>query len=309
MSRALLFPGQGSQYVGMGKALAEAFPAARETFEEADDLLGFALSRLLWEGPAEVLTETRNAQPAILVHSMAILRVLGADRGPVVAAAGHSLGEFSAWVAAGTLEFAAALHAVRLRGERMFAAGEVRPGSMAALLGMEDGAVDELCREASRGAADLVVAANYNAPGQVVISGDVTAVTRAMEAARGAGARKVVSLKVSGAFHSPLMEPAAETMAEHLAGITFETPHFPVQSNVTAAAVTDPEEARDLLVQQLTRPVRWAASVEAMVAAGVETFVEVGPGTVLTGLNRRNARGATSLSLDGPEDLDAFAGS
>jgi [acyl-carrier-protein] S-malonyltransferase len=309
MSLALLFPGQGSQFVGMGHDLADAFPLALETFEEADELLGTPLSRLMWEGPEEELVLTRNAQPAILVHSVAVLRVVRGELGPVSLAAGHSLGEFSAWVAAGTLSFADALRAVRFRGERMFAAGEARPGTMAAILGMEDAAADALCRDASRGESDLVVSANFNAPGQVVVSGDVTAVTRLMELARDAGAKKVVPLSVSGAFHSPLMEPAREELHRHLEGVDFHPPDFPVVSNVTANAVHAPQEARDLLVRQLTSPVRWAASVTTMVEAGVDRFVELGPGSVLTGLNRRNARAAASLAVQGPSDLDALSAS
>ncbi len=308
MSNALLFPGQGSQHVGMGRALAQAFPVARETFQEADDLLDMALSRLLWEGPDEALVLTRNAQPAILVHSLAVHRVIREEVGEVRFAAGHSLGEFSAWAAAGSLSFADALRAVRFRGEEMFAAGEARPGTMAALLGLEDAAADQLCRDASRGTADLVVSANFNAPGQVVLSGDVTAVHRAMELARDAGARKVVPLNVSGAFHSPLMEPARAALEAHLDQVDFQPPAFPVISNVTAAPITDGDEARHLLVRQLTSPVRWAASIATMVEAGVTEFIELGPGNVLTGLNRRNAKGVASRAIQGPEDIEALLG-
>jgi [acyl-carrier-protein] S-malonyltransferase len=306
MSLALLFPGQGSQFAGMGHDLAEAFPLARETFEEGDHLLETRLSSLMWEGPEDELTLTRNAQPAILIHSVAVLRVIRSELGPVALAAGHSLGEFSAWVAAGTLSFEDAVRAVRYRGERMFAAGEARPGTMAAVLGLEDAEADALCRDASTDEADLAVCANFNSAGQVVISGDVTAITRAMELARDAGARKVVPLSVSGAFHSPLMEPAQTELDAHLAEVSFAKPAFPVVSNVTARPVQDPSEARELLVRQLTSPVRWSDSVTAMVEAGVDRFLELGPGTVLTGLNRRNARGVDSRAIQGPADIDAL---
>ncbi|TVP49698.1 MAG: [acyl-carrier-protein] S-malonyltransferase [Gemmatimonadales bacterium] len=308
MSLALLFPGQGSQFVGMGRDLADAFPVASRTFEEADDLLGTKLSTLSWEGPAEELTLTRNAQPAILIHSVAMLRVARDELGPVACAAGHSLGEFSAWVAAGTLSFPDALRAVRFRGEQMFAAGELRPGSMAALLGLEDSQADALCREASIRSSDIVVTANFNSPGQVVVSGDVTAIERILEMARESGAKKVIPLSVSGAFHSPLMKPAQSELEAHLGDVEFSEPAFPVISNVTARPVTDPGEARELLVEQLTSPVRWAESVQAMVEMGVDRFVELGPGNVLTGLNRRNAKGVPSTSLQNPADLEAFLG-
>jgi [acyl-carrier-protein] S-malonyltransferase len=306
MPLAILFPGQGSQYVGMGTPLAEAFPVARRTFEEADDALGFNLSRLLREGPESELVLTRNAQPAILVHSVAVLRVVEEALGPVSLAAGHSLGEFSAWVAAGTLSFDDALRAVRRRGEAMYEAGTLRPGTMAALLGLSDEGAEALCLAATEAGEGVVVPANYNSEGQIVISGDVAAVERAVSMAPEAGAKRAIPLSVSGAFHSPLMAPAESALQRFLEAIEFGQPKHPVISNVTAEGVTDPILARDLLIRQLTSPVRWSASVAAMVEAGVDRFLELGPGSVLAGLNRRNARGLPTLSLDTPEQLDAL---
>ena len=302
---ALLFPGQGSQFVGMGKDLAESFPEARAAFEEADDVLGTALSRLAWEGPAEELTLTRNAQPALLVHSIAAFRVLTARLGPVMAAAGHSLGEFSAHVAAGTFSFADGVAAVRQRGELMFAAGEARPGSMSAVLGLSDEDVSAGCAEAST-EDSVVVPANYNTPGQVVISGDLDALDRASEVLRESGAKRVVPLTVSGAFHSPLMEPAREGLAAVLDGMTFQDSAFPVISNVTAGPIESPEAARRLLVEQLTSPVRWSGSVSTMVEKGATRFLELGPGSVLAGLNRRNAKGLTTLSIGDVDSVQGF---
>ncbi len=305
MSVGLLFPGQGSQFVGMGRELAEVFPAAAEVFQEADDLLGFSLSRLAWEGPEDELTLTKNAQPALLTHSVAVHRVVGDDLEPVIMAAGHSLGEFSAHVAAGTLSFRDALGAVRLRGELMYASGVERPGTMAAILGLDDEAVEEVCRKAA-GEAGVCVPANFNSTGQTVISGEVRGVEKAMELAREAGAKRVIPLTVSGAFHSPLMEPAKAGLRDRLDAINFSDPRYPVISNVSAAPVAAGGEARTLLVDQLTSPVRWTASVEAMVAGGVERFYELGSGTVLCGLNRRNAKGFPCTSLGAPSDLDAL---
>jgi [acyl-carrier-protein] S-malonyltransferase len=287
----------------MGRELAAELDDARRVFEEADDVLGFGLSRIMWDGPAEELTETRNAQPAILTHSVAVHTVLRDRLGEVALAAGHSLGEFSAHVAARTLSFRDALLAVRLRGELMFAAGEERPGTMAAVLGLDDETVRGVC-ESVEGA--ICVPANFNSPGQVVISGDIEGVHRGMELADEAGARRVVELNVSGAFHSPLMEPAERGLREALASVAFEDPDFPVVSNVTAAPVTSGEDARELLVRQLTSPVRWAASVAAMVNAGVDRFLELGPGRVLCGLNRRNAKGLACTSIEAPEELQAL---
>jgi [acyl-carrier-protein] S-malonyltransferase len=300
MSLALIFPGQGSQYVGMGRALAERYPVAAQTLAEADECLGFSLSRLMAEGPEDDLTETKNAQPAILVHSVAALRAAGSRLVTPAFAAGHSLGEFTAHVAAGTLSFADALAVVRLRGEVMFQAGLERPGAMAAVLGLGDPEIEAVC---SRVDAGTCQPANFNSEGQVVISGDVAGVEQGMALAKEAGAKRCMPLKVSGAFHSTLMEPAAAALRERLAGVELHDPAYPVVSNVTAAAVTSRSEARELLVRQVTSPVRWSASIATMLAAGVDRFVEVGPGKVLTTLNRRNAQGVPSTRLGEPDDF------
>lgn len=305
MTLALLFPGQGSQVVGMGRELAEVHPAAAAVLAEADAVLGFPLCRLMAEGPEEELTATQNAQPALLAHSVAVLSVVQERLGPVAMAAGHSLGEFSAHVAAGTLSFRDALEAVRLRGELMSAAGRARPGTMAAVLGLDDGPLAEACARVDAG---ICVPANFNSTGQVVVSGDAAGVEQATGFFLEAGAKRVIPLNVSGAFHSPLMEPAAAGLREHLESVTFRDPVFPVYSNVTAAAVTSGMRARELLVEQLTSPVRWAASVAAMVAAGADRFLELGSGSVLCGLNKRNAKGVPCTSLGGPADLDSFFG-
>lgn len=301
----LLFPGQGSQFVGMGKDLAESYPAARETFAEADDALSFPLSHLCWEGPAEELTLTANAQPAILVHSVAVWRVIKDARLNVAVAAGHSLGEFSAYVAAGTIGFRDAVQTVRRRGELMLRSGEERPGTMAAIIGLDDEVVEQVCRDASHPGAE-VVAANLNAPGQVVISGDQDAVDRAGTLARERGAKRALPLNVSGAFHSPLMAVAAPGLREQLDTVALSAPSFPVVSNVTAEPVIDPTEAKRLLVEQLTSPVRWVASVRTMRAAGVERFLEIGPGNVLTGLLKRIDREAHGVALGTQAGVEAF---
>lgn len=290
----------------MGRALADSFSEAAETFREADEILEAPLSRVMWEGPEEELVLTKNQQPAILAHSIATMRVLG-DRlsGPRMSA-GHSLGEFSAHVAAGTLSFADALRLVRLRGELMFEAGLSRPGHMAAVLGMSDGEVDALCAESSEPPDSIVVSANYNSEGQVVISGDVEAVERATRLAPERGAKRVIGLSVSGAFHSPLMEPAKAGLRAGLEGVEFNTPGFPVYSNVTTDAVTEAADAKALLIRQLTEPVRWSGCVAAMARDGATRFVELGPGSVLTRLNRRNAPGVESYAIGDSDDLEVL---
>jgi [acyl-carrier-protein] S-malonyltransferase len=303
----LLCPGQGSQLVGMGRDLSAAFPLARTTFEEADDALGLGLSRLCWEGPEEELTLTMNAQPAILTHSIAVWRILQAEAPVQVGiGAGHSLGEFSAYVAAGAMSFADGVLMVRRRGELMYGSGEQRPGTMAAVLGLDDAAAETICQEASAATGGVVIAANYNTPGQLVISGDVAAVRKAEELAREAGAKRVIPLNVSGAFHSPLMEVAADGLRQALESIQLTAPAFPIVSNVTAQPVEDPGVASGLLLQQLTSPVRWVDSVLAMRAAGATSFIEIGPGNVLTGMLRRIDRSATGRALGTSEELKAY---
>ena len=305
MKVGLLFPGQGSQHIGMGQALAERFPEARQVFEEADDALGFGLSRIAWEGPVEVLTATENAQPALYVHSLAVHRVLSRRLGPVCAAAGHSLGELSAHGAAGTYGFRDGLLAVRRRGELMARAGDRVPGSMAAVLGLKDGDVEELCGVAAAKGM-VLVAANLNARSQVVVSGERAAIEWVAGAARRKGAKRVVELAVSAAFHSPLMGPAAEEFGAHLRGVPFRRPAFPVVSNVTAEEAGDPAAIKDTLIRQLTSPVRWTDCIVRMRFLGAERFAELGPGRVLTGLNRRNARGVPTVAVGTAACIEAM---
>lgn len=302
MRTALLLPGQGSQEVGMGRDLAERWPEARELFERADRILDVDLTRLCWEGPEEELTRTQNAQPAILLHSYAAWRLLPDRlREGVAVGAGHSLGEFTAYLCAGALSFEDALRLVRRRGELMARSDE---GTMAAIIGMDDDRVRELC------AADegTVVAANFNSPGQVVISGTEDAVRRVGDRAEEAedGARRVLPLQVSGAFHSPLMEVAREGLAEALGAVDFGDPDFPVVANASAESVTSGEEARRLLVDQLTSPVRWTESVLAMRDRGPERWLEVGPGNVLTGLLRRIDRSQEGRAVGDAEAIAAL---
>ena len=302
---AFVFPGQGSQAVGMGRAWRDASAAAAEIFDRADEALGFALSRLCWEGPEEELRLTANTQPAILTCSVAMLAVLREhDLSPVVVA-GHSLGEYSAHVAAGTLTLEDALRLVRRRGELMQAAVPVGEGAMAAVLGLSP---EEVADVAAAATGELICAvANYNSPVQTVLAGHTEAVERAVAIALERGARRAVRLPVSAPFHSPLMEPARLALTPLLEETTFGDPGVPVVTNVDAREVTDGESARDALRRQVDAPVRWVESVERMRSAlGVERFVEVGPGNVLTGLSRRIVKEAEAVALPEPgavEDL------
>ncbi len=297
-----MFPGQGSQHVGMGAELAAAESSVRELYEEADDTLGYALSRICHQGPEEELVRTENAQPAILLHGYAVWETLPRElRDAAVVGAGHSLGEFTAWLAAGGLSFTDALRLVRRRGELMAAAGDERSGTMAAILGLDPDVVDALCADVSTG---TVVPANYNAPGQIVVSGDVAAVRAACEAAVEAGARRAVPLNVSGAFHSPLMSAARDGLATALAEVEISDPDFPIVANAAARPVEAGSEGGELLVEQLTSPVRWVDSMQAMAGFEPELWIEPGPGSVLRGLLRRIDRGWTAMSAAGPDEID-----
>jgi [acyl-carrier-protein] S-malonyltransferase len=293
----LLFPGQGSQKPGMGKDLAEAFPVARGVFGEVDAALGANISRLCFEGPADELTATKNAQPGLFAHSAAVWAVVkDAVRPHVRAAAGHSLGEFSAYHAADTVSLPGAAVLVRRRGELMYETGNARPGTMAAILGATTTPIAEICKRATS-EAGLVVPANYNTDEQVVISGEVAGVERAMELAREAGAKRAVRLPVSGAFHSPLMEPAVVGLTNAIATSAFTDPLFPVYSNVTAEASTTATDAKDLLLKQLTSPVKWSTEMRKIAVDIPDAlYVEMGPGNVLTGLMGRLVKGARTFA-------------
>jgi len=309
MSLAFVFPGQGSQAPGMGRDLADAFPIARETFQEVDDALGQKLSRLMFEGPAEELTLTANAQPALMAVSVAIARVLAKEGAfdmsrQVSLVAGHSLGEYSALTAAGSFDLATAARLLRLRGDSMQAAVPPGEGAMAALLGAEAAQAAAICAQAGQG--DVLEVANDNGGGQVVISGAKAAVERAVEAAKTAGIKRAMLLPVSAPFHCAMMEPAARVMEEALGKAAMAHPAVPVVANVTATPVSDPDAIRALLVRQVTGTVRWRECVAAMVAAGCTRFAEVGAGKVLTGLMKRNAPEAAALAINNPADIEAF---
>lgn len=308
MAIAFTFPGQGSQTVGMGKALAEAFPAARAVFDEVDAALGQKLSQLMWEGPEADLTLTENAQPALMAVSMAVVRVLAAEHGITVAnsakfVAGHSLGEYSALAAAGTFTIADAARLLRTRGRAMQAATPVGTGAMAALLGLDFADAAAVAAEAAQG--EVCQAANDNSAGQVVVSGHRAAVERALALAKAKGAKRAIMLPVSAPFHCTLMQPAADAMAEALSKVAMQAPAVPVVANVVAAPLSDVATIRRKLVEQVTGTVRWRECVGYMAGAGIRLFCEAGAGKVLTGLARKNAPEAAAVAIGTPDDLSA----
>ena len=299
---ALMFPGQGAQYAGMGRDLAQGFPSVAALFEEADQTLGFSLSKLCFEGPEEDLKLTENTQPALLTTAVAAFRVLS-ERGLTPDfAAGHSLGEYSALVAAGALDFSSAVSLVRSRGRYMQEAVPVGEGAMAAILGLDPDAVRTACERVQE--SEVVSPANFNSRTQVVISGHRRAVERAVEEAKSAGARRALLLQVSAPFHCSLMLPAEERLSADLDAIDFENPRFPIVTNVDAVAVRTGSEARDAVRRQTSRPVRWYETVQFLLDAGVDTFVEVGPGKVLTGLVRSIEKSVTMLNVEDEASLD-----
>ena len=308
MTIAFVFPGQGSQDVGMGAELASTFAAAKRVFEEVDEALGQKLSQIMWEGPKDQLTLTENTQPALMAHSIAVMRVLEAERGLKLAqtarfVAGHSLGEYSALCAAGAFSLADTARLLKTRGQAMQAAVPVGQGAMAALLGVGLDVARTVAEEAAQG--DVCDVANDNEPTQVVLSGHKSAIDRVAEIGKKHGVRRALPLAVSAPFHCRLLQPAADAMAAALAQVKIAAPCVPVVANVTAAPVSDPEEIRRLLVAQVTGTVRWRECVAAMAAAGITTFYEIGTGKVLAGLVKRIAKDAQAASIGAPADIDA----
>jgi len=300
MSIALLFAGQGSQYVGMAKDLTERYPAAKELADRANEILGFDLTAMMFDGPSETLTETRNTQPALFLHEAMVLTITGIAS-EASAVAGHSLGEFSALHAAGVLSFEDALRLVRMRGELMFNAGLEIPGTMAAVVGLDDAAVEALCGELNEGTDKVIVPANFNAPGQVVVSGSRDHVRQVLDTFKERGAKLVKELNVSGAFHSPLLQSASEPFAEALENTTFNNATIPVFVNTLASPLQEAGALRAAAKAQLTSPVRWTQSMQAMQSAGMTTFIEIGPGKVLQGLAKRIVQGEIR-GLDSAQD-------
>ena len=296
MKVAYVFPGQGSQYVGMGRDLYDSFASAKAVFEEADEVLGFPLSRLCFEGPEDELRQTINAQPALVTTSLACLQaareVGGSDGLPLPAfVAGHSLGEYTALAVAGVLDMADAIYLARERGRLMYEAGQLNPGNMAAIIGLDEALLAEVCRQSG------TQMANINCPGQIVISGDTESLTQAMDLAKAKGANRALPLQVSGAFHTPLMQPAYDGMSAVIAGISFREPAIPIIGNTTAQPLTTAESIKEELLRQLCNCVQWQRSVEYMVANGVTTFIEIGPGRVLSGLIKRISREVTTQNV------------
>ncbi len=290
--KAYIFPGQGAQFSGMGKDLYEGSDLAKELFSKANEILGFSITDVMFNGTAEDLKQTKVTQPAIFLHSVILAKTLGSDFKPEMVA-GHSLGEFSALVANGALNFESALQLVSQRAQAMQKACELQPSTMAAVLGLEDEVVEEVCDQTP----GIVVAANYNCPGQLVISGEIEAIDKACESLTEKGARRALVLPVGGAFHSPLMEPAREELAAAIEATSFNQPLCPVYQNVSAKAVTDPKEIKENLIAQLTAPVRWTQTIQQMIADGGTEFIELGPGKVLQGLMRKIDRSVATSGM------------